>query len=243
MSRNRFAVIAAIGTLATILASAALAQTPERIEDTLGAPPPEGAAVLFEGANTDAWCKQGTDDPIEWKLVEEGAMEVFGGSATTREHFEDCQLHLEFWEPLMPNATGQARGNSGVYLQGSYEVQVLDSYDLAEIGMGDCGSIYGVSIARVNACQPPEEWQTYDITFRAPRFDPDGNLVEQARVTVYQNGILIQDNVEIPGPTTAAMDRDVTQPGPLMLQDHGCPVRYRNVWLVPVTLNAKLAAE
>ena len=240
MSHHRWAVL---GAIAVLPAAAALAATPDRIASTLGAVPSAGAVVLFDGTKTDAWCKQGTADPIEWKLVDEGGMEVSGGNITTREHFTDCRLHLEFREPLMADATGQGKGNSGVYLQGSYEVQVLDSYGVKPIGPGDCGAIYGVSIARVNACKPPEQWQTYDITFRAPRFDADGKLVENARMSVYQNGILIQDNVEVPGPTTAAMERDVTQPGPLMLQDHGCPVRYRNIWMVPVTLNAKLEAE
>lgn len=193
---------------------------------------PPDAIVLFDGTDISAWAKQDSDEPISWRLVD-GAMEVAGGNIVTREHFGDCQLHVEFMVPVMPDATGQARGNSGVYLQGSYEVQVLDSFGL-ELGLGDCGAIYGVAVPMVNACRPPGTWQTYDILFHAPRFD-GANLVQNARMSVLQNGVWIHEYVEIPGPTTAAMHReDLSQPGPLMLQDHGCPVRYRNIWVRPL---------
>jgi len=199
---------------------------------TVMMPAPKDAVVLCDGKDTAQWVKQGTDEPIAWKLVD-GAMEVNGGNITTKQQFTDFQLHLEFNVPLMPNAQGQARGNSGVYMQGSYEIQVLDSYGL-KLGLGDCGAIYGVSVPMVNACKPPGEWQTFDVLFHAPQFDANGNKTANARMSVLQNGIWTQDNVEVPGPTTAAMQRDVTKPGPLMLQDHGCPVRYRNTWLRPL---------
>jgi len=190
---------------------------------------PSDAIVLFDGKDLSAWTKCDSGGPAPWK-VENGYMRVGGGYICTRESFGDCQLHIEFWLPLMANRTGQARANSGVYLQGLYEVQVLDSYGLKSQS-DDCGAIYGVAAPLVNACRPPEHWQSYDIIFRAPKFDREGKQVSPARMTVLQNGVLIQENVEIPQSTTSATTRDPKQPGPLMLQDHGCPVRYRNIWI------------
>ncbi len=225
----------------TLLCGAAAAQG-TGIDCTLGMAPPEDAVVLFDGADLDAWVAQGSGEPLAWELVD-GAMQSGGGNAVTTEHFGDCRLHVEFWVPYMPEAQGQARGNSGVYLQGSYEVQVLDSYGIpeSELQLGDCGAIYEVAIPPVNACKAPELWQTYDILFRAPRFDDDGSLLEAAVMTVYQNGILLHERVSVPGPTRAAMERDVTQLGPIMLQDHGNPVRFRNIWLVPMDNTVDLA--
>lgn len=199
---------------------------------TLMLPPPDDAIVLFDGTDLSQWVKQGTDQPPGCKLVD-GALEIHGGSITTKQRFTDFQLHIEFNVPLMPDARGQARGNSGVYMQGSYEIQVLDSYGL-QPKLGDCGAIYGVALPMVNACKPAEQWQTYDILFHAPRFDEDGNKVANARITALHNGVWIHDNVEVPGPTTAAMRRDVTEPGPIMIQDHGAPLKYRNIWLRPL---------
>ncbi len=201
-------------------------------EGTVMMPPPDDAVVLFDGTNLDNWVRQGTDEPAPWRLVD-GAMEVRGGSITTKQRFTDFQLHIEFWVPLMEDAQGQGRGNSGVYMQGSYEIQVLDSYGL-QPRMGDCASIYGVALPMVNACKPPEQWQTYDVLFYAPRFDEAGNKTANARMSALHNGVWIHENVEVPGPTTAAMPRDVKEPGPIMLQDHGSPVRYRNIWLRPM---------
>jgi hypothetical protein len=133
--------------------------------------------------------------------------------------------------PAMPSASGQARGNSGVYLQGRYEVQVLDSYGL-ELGLGDCGSIYGKKVAAVNASRAPERWQSYDIEFRAPRIDSSGARTAGARLTVWHNGIRIHDDFELDGPT-AGGEPGEGPTGPLLLQDHGDPVRYRNVWVLP----------
>jgi hypothetical protein len=131
----------------------------------------------------------------------------------------------------MPEATGQERGNSGVYVQGRYEVQVLDSYGLAP-SLGDCGAIYGKHVAAVNACRPPERWQSYDIEFRAPRFDAAGKKTENARLTVWLNGMKIHADVEVDGPT-AGGEANEAPLGPLLLQDHGNPVRYRNLWILP----------
>jgi len=194
---------------------------------------PADAIVLFDGKDLSGWVSAGSDKPAGWK-VEKGYMEVNGtGDIASKTNSKDFQLHLEFWLPLMADAKGQARSNSGVYLQGLYEIQVLDSYGLAT-SWGDCGGIYGVAVPLVNACRPPELWQTYDVVLHAPRFDAQGNKTSSARVTVFQNGVLIHDNVEVPAPTGANMGNDPKAAGPLMLQDHGCKVRYRNIWLRPL---------
>jgi len=204
-----------------------------RVSTRLGAKPPAGAIVLFDGKNFDQWkhVKKPEGEPVQWKLVD-GAMEVIPhtGSIITKQGFKDFELHMEFRTPFMPEARGQGRGNSGVYLQGRYEVQILDSYAL-EGRDNECGGIYKVAEPRVNMCAPPTQWQSYDITFRAPRFDAAGNKTASARVTVLHNGVKIHDNVEVPAPTTAALDRNITEPGGIYLQDHGNPVQYRNIWL------------
>jgi len=192
--------------------------------------PPPGAVILFDGKNLDGWLRT-NGDPAPWKL-QNGAMTVSGGNIMSKETFEDCYLHLEFNVPDMPDAKGQSKGNSGVYLQGLYEIQVLDSYGWKVPGKGDCGAIYGQHAPLVNACLPPGRWQTFDVIFRAPRFDAEGKVIALPRVTVFQNGTLIQNNVEVGGSTTAALARVRQGPGPLMLQDHGCPVQYRNIWLL-----------
>lgn len=204
-----------------------------RVSPTLGAKPPAGAIALFDGTNFDQWkhAKKPENEPVQWKLVD-GAMEVMPrtGSIITKPGFRDFELHMEFRTPFMPKARGQGRGNSGVYLQGRYEVQILDSYAL-EGRHDECGGIYKVAEPRVNMCAPPAQWQSYDITFHAPRFDSAGNKTAGARVTVLHNGVKIHDNVEVPNPTTAALDRNITEPGGIYLQDHGNPVQYRNIWL------------
>jgi hypothetical protein len=197
---------------------------------SLGAPPPAGAVVLFGGKDMANWTR--TDgQPTNWKVAD-GAMTVGNGDIMSREKFEDVHLHLEWMEPNMPQATGQGRGNSGVVLQGRYEIQVLDTYGIDVPGTGDCGAVYGQYAALVNACRPPLEWQTYDVIFRAPRFDAAGKMLEGARFTVLQNGIVIQNNVQVTGVNYGPLDPNLKNPGPLALQDHGNPVRYRNIWLV-----------
>ena len=198
--------------------------------------PPDTAVVLFDGKDLSNWTKLDGGAPA-WEVAD-GAMTVTagGGDIVSREQFNDFLLHLEFMTPDMPDAMGQAKGNSGVFLQSRYEIQVLDSYGIDVPGMGDCGAIYNQFASLVNACKPPLEWQTYDVMFRAARVGESGEIEENARVTVLQNGIVIQNNVEMLGATGGATDEDAAEPGPLRLQDHGNPVKYRNIWIVPVPL-------
>ena len=206
-----------------------------RLSPTLGAKPPRGAIVLFDGKNFDQWRpaeKKPGQDSVQWKLAD-GAMEVKpgAGSIITKREFTDLKLHLEFRTPFMPEARGQGRGNSGVYLQGRYEVQVLDSYGLEGLD-NECGGIYQVAAPLVNMCAPPMQWQTYDITFRAPRLDQAGNKKSDPCLTVIHNGVKIHDQVNVPGSTTAALGGNATKPGGIYLQDHGNTVQFRNIWLV-----------
>jgi len=207
-----------------------------RLSPTLGAKPPDGAIVLFDGKNFRQWehaeKKPGVDS-VQWKLVRPNAMEVKRdtGSIVTKKKFTDFKLHLEFRTPFMPDKAGQGRGNSGVYLQGRYEVQILDSYGL-EGKDNECGGIYNVGPPIVNMCAPPIQWQTYDITFYAPRFDSAGTKTQDAYVTVLHNGVTIHDERKIPKPTVASLDSNIAEPGGIYLQDHGNPVQFRNIWLV-----------
>lgn len=207
-----------------------------RLSSTLGAKPPADAIFLFDGKNLSEWkhvsSKPGQNQ-VQWKLVKGGAMEVKPGSGSiiTKRQFRDIKLHLEFRTPFMPEARGQGRGNSGVYLQGRYEVQVLDSYGL-EGKDNECGGIYSVARPMVNMCAPPTQWQTYDITFRAARFNDSGEKTRKASLSVLHNGVQIHYKVEVPKPTTAAPYNNETGPGGIYLQDHGNRVQYRNIWLV-----------
>jgi hypothetical protein len=196
--------------------------------------PPSDAVVLFDGKDLSKWAhKDGS--AAKWK-VENGYAEVVAktGYIYTREAFGDCQLHVEFTEPLPAKGESQDRGNSGVFLQGLYETQVLDSYQSKTYADGQAGAIYGQYPPLVNASRPPGQWQVYDIVFHGPRFDKDGKLLRPARETVFHNGVLVQDNVELTGPT-AHGKRPPYEPQPeklpVALQDHGHPVRYRNIWI------------
>lgn len=195
--------------------------------------PPKDAVVLFDGTSLGAWMHRGGDE-AQWRIVD-GAMEVRKGTGnlTTREALGSGLYHIEFNVPPTPETNRwQDRGNSGVYVQGRYEVQILDSLGRDQRA-GDCGGIYGKHIASVDACREAGRWQSYDIRFQAPTFDKQGGKRAAARMSVWHNGILIHDDVEIDGTTAAAMTKDEQPMGPLMLQDHGHPVRYRNVWFVP----------
>src|ERR1044071_3796189 len=192
--------------------------------------PPSDAVVLFNGRDSAQW-KNASGGDAKWK-IENGVMQVNGtGNIMTKEEFGDIQLHVEWAAPSEVKGEGQGRGNSGVYLQGRYEIQVLDSYHNKTYANGQAGALYGVAAPLVNACRKPGEWQAYDIIFHAPRQSPGGQ-VEAGSVTVLHNGVLVQDHVAVPGQsTTAASFNGVVEKGPLMLQDHGNPVRYRNIWL------------
>jgi hypothetical protein len=197
-------------------------------------PPPSDAIVLFDGHDLSEW--QGSDGkPARWK-VENGYVEVTAntGAISTKRGFGDCQLHVEWGAPTPASGEGQERGNSGVFLMGLYEVQVLDSYKSATYPDGQAAAIYGQYPPLVNASRPPGTWQTYDIIFHGPRFDGSGALLRPARMTVFHNGVLVQDDVALTGPT-AHQHRPPYKPHPdklpLSLQDHGNPVRYRDIWV------------
>lgn len=192
----------------------------ERKSPTLGAKAPEGALVLFDGKNVDQFTNA--------KMTDDGLLMV---GCVSKKKFQDFTLHIEFRTPFMPKATGQGRGNSGVYLQGRYEVQVLDSFGL-EGRDNECGGIYKIAAPKVNMCLPPLAWQTYDIDFTAAKFDASGKKTANAKVLVKQNGVVIQD-LELPTNTPGGLTPgESPEPGPLFLQNHGNPVYYRNIWVV-----------
>jgi hypothetical protein len=204
------------------------------------APPvkaPSDAIVLFDGTDVSNWVN-GKGEPTKW-IVRDGYMESVkgAGDVRTKQQFGSCQLHVEFATPSTVTGTGQGRGNSGVFLQGIYEVQVLDSYENKTYADGQCGALYGRSVPLVNACCKPGQWQMYDIIYHRPLFDAAGKVTRQAVFTVFHNGILIQDQVELTGGTVWISAHAVTEyaphgdKGPIMLQDHSNPVRYRNIWL------------
>lgn len=206
---------------------------PEDKVDMPSVPAPEGALVLFDGKSLDNWRRKASDEVAKWKLLDGGFMQVNGtGDIMTKEEFNGhFKLHVEFRVPYMPKAKGQARGNSGVYVQGRYEVQVLDSYGL-DSKWDDCSGIYSIAKPLVNACKAPTVWQTYDIEFHAPVF-VDGKKTASAWITVWHNGIKVHDKVQLTKDNTpAGRGGDPSLPGPILLQDHGNPVQYRNIWLV-----------
>lgn len=189
--------------------------------------PPSDAVVLFDGTDLSQW-----HNGEKW-LVENGYAISRGGDITTKESFGDCQLHIEWAAPEKVEGKGQGRGNSGVYLMDKYEVQILDSYENETYFDGQAGAIYKTRPPLVNACRKPGEWQSYDIVFHSPQFD-GGQLVKPGYITVLHNGVLIQDHTELLGST--AWDEPPTYKphpprGPIHLQFHGNPVRFRNIWL------------
>lgn len=191
-----------------------------RESPTLGAKPPTGAKVLFDGSSVEEF--------VNGKKTDDGLL-IQG---TTSQHkFQNCTLHLEFLLSYMPTARGQARANSGCYLQGRYEVQILDSFGLAGRN-NECGGIYSIKDPSVNMCFPPLSWQTYDIDFTAAQYNDAGEKTADARMTVRHNGVTIHKDVALPKATTAAPVKEGPEPGPLYLQDHGNPIRFRNIWLV-----------
>ncbi len=198
------------------------------------ADPPSDAIVLFNGRDLSHW--RGKDGSAAAWTVRDGYVEVAPGTGdiTTADKFGDVQLHIEWATPAVPKGEGQERGNSGVFLMDRYEVQVLDSYENKTYYHGQAGAVYKQHAPLVNASRKPGEWQTYDIVFHAPKFDEQGKVIDRARVTVLHNGVLIQNNVEIYGITyndRPALYIAHPREESLHLQDHGNPVRYRNIWV------------
>jgi len=211
---------------------------------TLGTDAPKNAVRLFNNADLAGWTTRKGEAP-GWRVDEDSVLHVVPGTGDimTEGRFTDFFLHLEFRCPDMPEATGQHKGNSGVFLQGRYEVQVLDSYGIDIPGTGDCGAVYHQSAPLTNACLPPTQWQSYDIAFRAPRCGEDHAVLEPTRLSVFLNGVLIQNNVALSGMTGAPIDKEVHEPGPLLLQDHKDLVCYRNIWLVELPLAGSATYE
>ena len=212
-------------------------------------PPPSDAVILFDGKDLSNW-RDAEGGPAKW-IARDGYMESVpnSGYIFSAGKYGDVQLHVEWAAPVPAKGKSQGRGNSGVFLMGLYEVQVLDSYENETYADGQAAAIYGQYPPLVNACLPPGEWQAYEIVFRRPRFYPDETVAKAARITVIHNGILVQDNVEIWGPTAWLQYRpyEPQQPDklPISLQDHGNPVRYRNLWLreLPESSDAELPQE
>lgn len=201
-------------------------------DSTLCAKPPAGAAVLLDEKGLHGWVQAGNKVAAKWPVAD-GIVTVGRGDIMTEKTFGDFILHVEFNVPYMPTEHGQARGNSGVYLTGNHELQVLDSYGLKPRD-NDCGAIYHQIAPCVNACKPPLRWQTYDVTFHKAKAE-DGKVVKKARITVVQNGVKIIDDAEIT-PTPGGISGAIAEgkDGPILLQDHGNAVQYRNIWLKPI---------
>jgi hypothetical protein len=199
-----------------------------------GTKPPSDAVILFDGTSLNEWANE-KGEPAGW-TVADGCMTIKAGTGIikTKRGFGDCQLHIEWRTPAEVKGEGQGRGNSGIFLQSRYELQVLDGFDNKTYANGQAGSIYKQSIPLVNVCRKPGEWQTYDVIYMAPRFSENGRIAIPARITVLQNGVLIQNNTEIRGTTPFIGLPEYIVHGmkePLTLQDHGNPVSYRNIWI------------
>ncbi len=188
-----------------------------RESKTLGARPPTDAIVLFDANRVN--------DFVGGKTGDDGLLGVGG---TSKELFEDHHLHVEFRIPFQPDDSGQGRGNSGVYIQGRYELQVLDSFGLVGEN-NECGGIYQIAKPSLNMCYPPLSWQTYDIDFKSAKYDASGKKTSNAKLTIRHNGVLIHDELDLPK-GTPGKDPEANKPGPLFLQDHGNPVMFRNIW-------------
>lgn len=202
--------------------------------------PPSDAIVLFGGSDLSEWVHR-DGRPAQWN-VKDGEIVCKSGSGDiyTKRKFGSAQIHVEFNIPPMPQVKDQARGNSGVYLEGRYEIQVLDSYQNPTYPNGSAGALYGQYAPLVNASRPPGEWQTYDIVFHIPKCDAEGKLTQPGTLTLFHNGVLVQDHVTIKSRTAGSNANSVCEPGPLMLQDHYHPdvketfMRFRNVWYRPL---------
>lgn len=200
--------------------------------------PPSDAIILFDGKDLSGWKSQRDGSEAKWK-VQDGYMEVVPrtGGIQSKFEFGDCQLHIEWATPSVVKGEGQGRGNSGIFLMGHYEIQVLDSFQNTTYFHGQAGSIYKQHAPLVNASRKPGEWQSYDIIFQSPQFDEQGKVTRYARMTAFHNGVLIQNNSQIYGETwhdKPALYLAHPNKGPLALQDHGDLVRFRNIWVRPL---------
>ncbi|KAA1244026.1 DUF1080 domain-containing protein [Aquimarina sp. RZ0] len=196
---------------------------------------PSDAIVLFDGSNLDLWITAKDSTDASWTLQSDDSMTVKPGAGDiqTKQNFGSIQLHLEWSAPNLVRGKGQERGNSGIFFQNRYEVQILDSYQNRTYANGQATAIYKQHIPLVNATKATDQWQTYDIIFHAPVFDPEGKKVKSGSFTVLHNGVLVQDNVEILGTTEyiGFPKNEAHEKGPIKLQDHGNPVQYRNIWV------------
>jgi hypothetical protein len=230
-----------IPLLIVLLAGALTAAEPPQPEAVHPGGPgqaPSDAVVLFDGSNLDGW-RHVDGSPSKW-AVENGEIvcKTGAGNILSKETFGSAQIHIEFATPDQREATGQARGNSGVYVQGRYEVQVLDSYNNPTYPNGSAAAIYLQSAPLVNASRPPEQWQSYDIIFHAPKCF-GGQVIAPAKITILHNGVLVQDSFELTGPTPGGLKEpaDLCAPGPILLQDHihrdvaETALRFRNIWV------------
>lgn len=203
-------------------------QKPDVVTPGTNGSAPSDATVLFDGTDMSAW-----NNSDNWK-IEDGAMVSGRGDVRTKEAFGDCQLHIEWSAPTPPKGTGQGRGNSGVFLMDTYEIQVLDSFENETYHDGQAGAIYKQTPPQVNAMRAPGEWNTYDIIWTAPRFSEDGSLVSPAYITALHNGVLILNHFELKGDTPYSRSPAYNKHAdklPIRLQDHGNPVRFRNIWI------------
>lgn len=207
---------------------------PRMVTSPAGAPPSD-ALILFDGTSLGQWLSnRDSRSPAAWHVSGDHFTVTPGsGDIRTKETFSDFQLHLEWRSPQVVRGEGQGRGNSGIFLQGRYEIQILDNYDNSTYSNGQAASIYKQTMPLVNASRPPGEWQTYDIIWTAPRFNKDGMLISKAKVTVIHNGVLVQNHTEVAGTTEyIGLPRyEAHGPGPLILQDHSDTVSFRNIWI------------
>jgi hypothetical protein len=223
-------------SIALLAAAACAADEPKSIDPGGPGQPPSDAIVLFDGKDASEWVH---DDgrPSSWPVID-GALTCKSGTGDiySKRKFSSAQIHVEFAIPHMPDQHDQARGNSGVYLQGRYEIQILDSYQNPTYPDGSCAALYGQYAPLVNASRPPEQWQTYDILFHAPECGQAGEIITPGTLTLLHNGVLVQDRVRIKGPTGGSDPTNICEPGPLRLQDHSQPdaketsLRFRNIW-------------
>ena len=229
---------AVVVTIAGFFAAATLQAADSKTKDNIPVnpklleKPPEGAVILFDGKAEqmrDNWYSRRTTKPAGWKVDDQGVATPNKKDISSKEEFGDCYLHAEFKEPM------SGHGNSGVGMEGRYEIQILNSFGKSTPGTSDCGAFYSQTPPKVNASKPAGQWQTFDIFFRAPRFDADGKVTENARATVYHNGTLVQEDQEFHGPTGIQYEqyKGEVAKGPVVLQGDHDTVQFRNVWVVP----------